>query len=97
LQTTALFDKIFYIKAISNKFKNMRWAMPKYKVTTTFQFNGYFIIDCETADESKKMVNEDCGLVLGGNIHTTLPDEQVDWKFDVHPERLIGQITKVDK
>ena len=33
------------------------------------------------------MVAEDCGLVLGGNIHTTRDDDEVtDWKFGGHPD-----------
>ena len=36
------------------------------------------------------MVTEDCGLVLGGNIHTTRDDDEVtDWKFGSHPDMQI--------
>ena len=39
------------------------------------------------------MVSEDCGLVLGGNIHTTRDDDEVtDWKFGIHPDKQVLSI-----
>jgi len=39
------------------------------------------------------MVTENCGLVIGGNIHTTLDDDEVPyWDFDVHPESRIKEV-----
>lgn len=43
--------------------------------------------------EARELVMKECGLVMGGNIHTTLDDEEVDWDFDTHPEKEIGKIT----
>lgn len=43
------------------------------------------------------MVTRDCGLVLGGNIHTTLDDDDVDWEFDVHPDMQILSYTELEK
>mgnify|MGYP007097041330 CR=1 FL=1 len=41
----------------------------------------------EDREEAESMVAEDCGLVLGGNIHTTRDDDEVtDWKFGCHPD-----------
>ena len=36
------------------------------------------------------MSKKRCGLVLGGEIHSSLPNDEVDWEFDVHPEKIIG-------
>ena len=45
--------------------------MEKYDVKVRYIFEGTYTV-----------VAEDCGLVLGGNIHTTRDDDEVtDWKF----------------
>ena len=50
--------------------------MAKYDVRVRYTFEGTY-----------KVVAEDCGLVLGGNIHTTRDDDEVtDWKFGSHPD-----------
>ena len=41
--------------------------------------------------EAKEYVDHHCGLVLGGDIHSTLDDEDVEWDFPCHPEKRIGQ------
>lgn len=44
------------------------------------------------------MVEEDCGLVLGGNIHTTRDDDEVtDWNFGIHPESQILSIKETGR
>ena len=53
--------------------------MAKYDVRVRYTFEGTY-----------KVVAEDCGLVLGGNIHTTRDDDEVtDWKFGSHPDMQI--------
>jgi len=32
-------------------------------------------------------------LVMGGNVHSTLPDEEINWVFSTHPEVRMGRIT----
>ena len=50
--------------------------MEKYDVKVRYIFEGTYTV-----------VAEDCGLVLGGNIHTTRDDDEVtDWKFGCHPD-----------
>jgi hypothetical protein len=73
--------------------------MREYAVETSFIFSGTFIIKAQDKEEAKEYVEKHCGLVIGGNIHTTLPDEDVDWDFPVHPDKEIGQIrvNKVEK
>ncbi len=39
------------------------------------------------------MVIQDCGLVLGGSVHCTLHDEEINWAFSTHPEVRTGRIT----
>ena len=60
--------------------------MTKYKVNVRYIFEGTYTVAAENREEAKTLVTEDCGLVLGGNIHTTLDDDDVDWNFGCHPD-----------
>lgn len=60
--------------------------MNKYDVKVRYAFEGTYTVAAEDRDEARRMMSEDCGLVLGGNIHTTLDDEEVDWNFGIHPD-----------
>lgn len=60
--------------------------MAKYDVKVRYAFEGTYTVVAEDRDEAERIVTEDCGLVLGGNIHTTLDDDDVDWNFGIHPD-----------
>ena len=60
-----------------------------YTVPVKFVFKGRFFIKAESKAQANELVEKHCGLVIGGNIHHTLPDEDVDWDFPVHPEKVI--------
>ena len=45
--------------------------MAKYDVRVRYAFEGTYKVVAEDRDEAERIVTEDCGLVLGGNIHTT--------------------------
>ena len=47
----------------------------------------------ESREEARQEVILDCGMVMGGNIHSTLPDEEINWAFSTHPEVRMGRIT----
>ena len=54
--------------------------MEKYDVKVRYIFEGTYTVVAEDREEAESMVAEDCGLVLGGNIHTTRDDDEVtDW------------------
>lgn len=64
--------------------------MAKYEVRVRYAFEGTYKVVAEDRDEAERMVEEDCGLVLGGNIHTTRDDNEVtDWNFGSHPDMQI--------
>jgi DNA repair protein RadC len=65
----------------------------RYAVKTRFAFNGTFFITAGNKSEAKEFVEKHCGLVIGGNIHSTLPDDDVDWDFLVHPEKTVRRIS----
>jgi hypothetical protein len=66
--------------------------MRRYAVKTRFAFNGTFFIAARNKGEAKEFVEKQCGLVLGGNIHSTLPGDGVDWDFLIHPEKAVGRV-----
>jgi len=66
--------------------------MEQYKIATRFVFDGDFTVKAETVSEARQKVCDSCGLVLGGGIHTTLPDEEINWEFPVHPIMTIRSI-----
>ena len=68
--------------------------MARYIVNTKFIFSGIFEVEADSRDQARDIVMNDCGLVMGGDIHTTLDDEKVDWDFDIQPEKKIGRIIK---
>jgi hypothetical protein len=72
--------------------------MKQYEVKTKFMFTGTFIVNAESKEEAKRDVEKNCGLVLGGNVQTSLSDAEVpDWDFPVHPEKIIIRIKEIQK
>lgn len=68
--------------------------MSKYEVQTKFVFSGTFTVEAESREQAKELVHSQCGLVMGGKIHSTLSDENCDWSFPVHPETVTGKVRK---
>ena len=68
--------------------------MAKYDVRVRYAFEGTYTVVAEDHEEAVQMVSEECGLVLGGNIHTILDDEDVDWNFGVHPDMQLLSVTQ---
>ena len=69
--------------------------MAKYEVRVRYAFEGTYTVAAGDREEAQRMVEEDCGLVLGGNIHTTRDDDEVtDWDFGCHPDMEILSINR---
>jgi len=64
-----------------------------YRVRTQYIFEGVFDVVAESKEDARQKVLQNCGLVMGGNIHSTLPDEEVNWTFSAHSEVRTGRIT----
>ena len=64
--------------------------MKTYTVKTQFIFKGNFYIKSDSKQQAKEFVLKHCGLVIGGDIHSSLPDDQVDWNFATHPEKKVS-------
>ena len=73
--------------------------MEKYEVRVRYTFEGTYKVVAEDRDEAERIVTEDCGLVLGGNIHTTRDDDEVtEWRFSSHPDmQILSFRERVDK
>ena len=64
-----------------------------YRVRTQYIFEGVFEVVNENREDAWQKVIQDCGIVMGGNVPSTLPDEEINWAFSTHPEVKTGRIT----
>lgn len=60
-------------------------ALQTYEIETSFTFTGVFKVQAKNEQEARDLIENHCGLVIGGEIHSSLPEETVDWDFDTHP------------
>ena len=68
-----------------------------YRVRTQYVFEGVFDVVAENKEDARQKVLQDCRLVMGRSIHSTLPDDEINWAFDRHPNKRIDRITKVQE
>jgi len=66
----------------------------KYKVKVRYVFEGVYIIKSDSCENAINSIKKNCGLVMGGSIHTTLNDDTIDWDFLIHPELFICSISE---
>ena len=64
-----------------------------YRVRKQYVFEGVFEVVAESREDARQKVILDCEMVMGGNVHSTLPDEEIIWAFSTHPEVRTGRIT----
>ena len=57
-------------------------------------FEDVFEVTATDLEEVESKILEDCGMVMGRGIHSTLPDEQINWAFNTHPEERIIETTE---
>ena len=67
----------------------------RFLVYTKFVFDGVFDVIAENKEDARQKVLQDCGLVMGGSIHSTLPNDEINWFFDIHPDKQRDNITKI--
>ena len=77
-----------------------------YRARTQFVFEGVFDVVAESREDARQKVLQGYGLVMVGSIHSTLPDDEINfssnalnnsWAFGRHPNKRIDTITKVQK
>jgi hypothetical protein len=71
--------------------------MKKYEVQVKFIFGGIFRVNAENREEARVNIEQDCGLVMGGGIHSNLNDEDIDRDFNTHPGKKIVHIKQLKK
>jgi len=49
-----------------------------YRVRMQYIFDGVFEMIAESREEARQKVLQNCGLVMGGSIHSTLPDDEIN-------------------
>lgn len=64
-----------------------------YRVQTLYVFEGVVEVVAESEEEARRKVIQDCEFMMGRSIHSTLPDEEINWAFSTHPEERMGRIT----
>ena len=64
-----------------------------YRVKTQYIFKGIFEVLAENKEDAQQKVLQDCGLVMGGSSHSTLPNEEINWAFSTHPEVKAMRVT----
>ena len=52
-----------------------------YRVRMQYIFEGVFDVVADNKEEARQKILQNCGLVMGGSIHSTLPDEEINWSF----------------
>ena len=66
-----------------------------YRVKTQYIFKGIFEVLADNKEDAQQKVLQDFGLVMGRSIHSTLPDEEINfssnalnnsWAFSTHSE-----------
>ena len=66
-----------------------------YEVEVEFVFKGTFTIKAEGKDAAMEKVQEHCGFVNGPQ--STLPEEDTDWEFPIHPDKRILGVKKLEE
>ena len=67
----------------------------RFLVYTKFVFDGAFDVIAENKEDARQKILQDCGLVMDGSIHSTLPNDEINWFFDIHPDKQIDNITRI--
>lgn len=66
--------------------------MATFFVETRFTFTGTFEVKAKSKAEAIEFIEKHCGMVMDRGIHSTLPDDKIDWEFPLHPEKKIVSV-----
>lgn len=68
-----------------------------YRVRTQYVFYGVFEVAAESREDARQKVIQDCGMVMVGNVHSSLLDEEINWAYSTHPDVRTGRIIVQEK
>lgn len=66
--------------------------MNEFNVKVSFTFEGIFKIQANDKIQAREYAEKHCGMTESRGIHSSLPDDSVDWEFPVHPVKKIISI-----
>ena len=58
-----------------------------YRIRMRYIFGGVFEVVAESKEDARQKVLQNCGLVIGGSVHSTLPDDEINWFFNRHSNK----------
>lgn len=58
--------------------------MTKRTIKVQYIFEVVYKIKEDSDFEARRKILDHCGMVAG-KVHSTLPDDEIDWEVDVHP------------
>ena len=67
----------------------------KYVIDVEFYSKGKITVEADSEQEARESIQKDVGLCMGGNIHTNMNDEDIDWNFDTHFDKRILAVSQV--
>ena len=65
-----------------------------YRVRTQYIFEGVFEVAATNREEAERKSLEECGMGVGRGGHSSLPDGEINWAGDTHPEERIIETTE---
>lgn len=67
--------------------------MKRFEVKVRYTFDGHYVVRAASASDAARMVSHQCGLTLGGDIHTALDVIACpDWEFPIRPDMRVLSI-----
>ena len=59
-----------------------------FRIPVQCTFKGGFVVEAESVYQAAEMVRDSCGMNCG-EIYSDLPEDEVNWDFDMIPELVI--------
>ena len=59
------------------------------RVMIRYSFDVEYLVQANSDAHAEELVLSHCDLVMGDNLHSTLPVDQLDWNAEIHPEKEI--------
>ena len=60
-----------------------------FNVKVEYKFTVDYKIKAKSKLEAETHALAHCSMTVGGGIHSSLPDDIVDWEANVHPDKKI--------
>jgi len=65
-----------------------------FEVSVTYVFKGTVQVRAETKEEALETAEKHIGMTMNG-IDTSMPEEDIDWNFPWHADKVIGRAKKI--